>query len=56
MKDFKDSYDQKAWANAVAEHARMREWLIVHTNAMLVEYANSRISKLENDYPMLKGK
>lgn len=52
MTDFKDSYAQKSWAAAVAEHTRMQAWLNM---PYFAEYAKKRIEELEAKFKQLKS-
>ena len=54
MKDSANSYEQKAWEHYVAEYARMKGWLQKTENPRMREYAQTRISEIENRYPSIK--
>lgn len=55
MKDFANTYEQKAWQQAVAEYSRMRNWQVEFAfSEKALAYAQNRISQLEEKYPQLK--
>lgn len=55
MKDFANTYEQKAWQSAVAEYSRMRNWEEKFAfSEKAVAYAKTRIDDLEIKYPQLK--
>lgn len=53
MKDSKNSWEQRSWEYAVAEHTRLKEWLAKYNTPMLISYAKERMEKLEKEYPQL---
>ena len=55
MKDFANTYEQKAWQAAVAEYSRMRNWEEKFSfSEKALAYAKARINALETKYPQLK--
>lgn len=53
-KDFKDSYKQTAWANAVARHTKLKKMLAEFKSQDTRAHIERWISEIEDKYPQLK--
>lgn len=58
-KDSANSYDQMRWEHAAEEHARLVAYRSKYSPVFIQkrgEWINSRIEKLEAEYPQLRAK